>query len=299
MSLVESLLILPAHLSSHAPPVFFRPFVALARPFLRAADALRRQVDRGLQWFVRVVYHNSLEWALEWRYTAVAIGIVTLLLAVGVAASGLIKFTFLPRIDSDTVTALVEMPQGTPVERTTEVVRGLERAILEVGQEMDARRADSTSSIVHTPSIVHTASTLGEQPSTGAQGPIAVGTTGSGGHLAEVVVELVPGEERDVPSGEVMRRWRERVGEVPGASALTFSSAVFSAGDAISVRLAHRDFDVLQKAADELKSLLTEYPGTTDITDSFVPGKRELELELTEEGRALGLTLADLARDWV
>ena len=41
---------------------------------------------------------------------------------------------------------------------------------------------------------------------------------------------------------------------------------------------------------------LAEYPGVEDIADSFLPGKRELKLQLTSKGRTLGLTLSDLAR---
>jgi multidrug efflux pump subunit AcrB len=61
------------------------------------------------------------------------------------------------------------------------------------------------------------------------------------------------------------------------------------------VELAHRDFPTLLRAVDELKATIAEYPGTKDVADSFLAGKRELKLSLTEEGRTLGLTLADLA----
>ena len=53
---------------------------------------------------------------------------------------------------------------------------------------------------------------------------------------------------------------------------------------------------MLLKAADRLKLALTEYSGVSDIDDSFDPGKLELKLALTEEGRTLGFTLEDLAR---
>jgi multidrug efflux pump subunit AcrB len=118
---------------------------------------------------------------------------------------------------------------------------------------------------------------------------------GDDSHLGEVNVELLGAEDRSVGSAELVSRWRERVGEVPGAVSLTFQSNLFSAGDAISVQLSHRDFDTLLAAVDRLKSIIVEYPGTKDVADSFLPGKKELTLELTPEGRAVGLTLADLA----
>jgi multidrug efflux pump subunit AcrB len=101
---------------------------------------------------------------------------------------------------------------------------------------------------------------------------------------------------RRVPSSRLVNRWRELVGEVPGAVSLTFQSSLFSSGDPISVQLAHRDFNVLLRAVERLKEIIAEYPGTKDIADSFLPGKKELKLQLTPEGRTLGVTLQDLAR---
>jgi len=118
----------------------------------------------------------------------------------------------------------------------------------------------------------------------------------SSAHLGEVNVELLGAEDRFIGSAELVARWREIVGEVPGAVSLTFQSNLFSAGDAISVQLAHHDFDTLLLAVDRLKGVIAEYPGVRDVADSFLPGKKELNLSLTPEGRAAGLTLADLAR---
>ena len=41
---------------------------------------------------------------------------------------------------------------------------------------------------------------------------------------------------------------------------------------------------------------MAEYPGVKDVDNSFLVGKKELKLELTTEGRTLGLTLSDLGR---
>jgi multidrug efflux pump subunit AcrB len=91
-------------------------------------------------------------------------------------------------------------------------------------------------------------------------------------------------------------RWREIVGEIPGISSLKFTSEFMSTGDAVNVELTHEDYDVLLPAAERLKSILSEYDGVSDISDSFELGKAELKLELKDTGRTLGLTLSDLAR---
>ena len=115
-------------------------------------------------------------------------------------------------------------------------------------------------------------------------------------HLAEVNVELLDSEQRDLSSTDLKNRWREIVGEVPGVSSLTFRSELMSTGDAIDVELSHIDFDSLLAAAELLKSILRPYDGVSDISDSFETGKAELKLKLKDVGRTLDLTLADLAR---
>lgn len=290
MSLVESLLILPAHLSNQQVPIIARPLVWLLRPIASGLEKLRVHVTRGLEWFIRVPYHHALERALEWRYLTASLAAAILFLSAGLVAAGHLKFSLMPNIDADRMTAFLTMPQGTPVEQTKAIVRRIEQAALEIEREYREQANDLSL-------LTHLSSTLGEQPGTGRDGPINLGpTTGSGGHLAEVTVELVSGDQRVIGSTELMNRWREKVGEVSGATSLTYISSMFTAGDPVSVEMTHADFDTLLKAADRLKSVVAEYPGVTDIADSFVPGKRELKMDLTAEGRALGLTLRDLAR---
>ena len=53
---------------------------------------------------------------------------------------------------------------------------------------------------------------------------------------------------------------------------------------------------LLLDAAARLQESLTQYPGVFDVTDSFRTGKQEIELEITPQAEALGLSLADLGR---
>jgi len=291
MSLVESLLILPAHLSGEDSAVR-RLLRRVFGPTLDLVNAVRERVQRALRWVIEVPYARTLDIALEWRYASLAVAVGMLLLVAGMVAGGFVKFSFLPRIDADNLVALVEMPQGTPASATREVLDRLEASVVEVLEAEDAARGDGVE-----PLLRHISSTVGQQPSTSGGGPRAVSTVaGDSSHLGEVNVELLGSESRDISSTELASRWRETVGEVPGVVSLTYSAQLFSGGDAISVQLAHRDFEVLLKAVDSLKGVIAEYPGTTDLADSFQPGKKELKLNLTDAGRTLGMTLQDLAR---
>ena len=67
-------------------------------------------------------------------------------------------------------------------------------------------------------------------------------------------------------------------------------------GAGLSVELTHRDNDTLQRASVRLADLLTEYPRVTDIHNGYSPGKEQLSFQVKPEGRDLGLTAADVAR---
>jgi len=117
-----------------------------------------------------------------------------------------------------------------------------------------------------------------------------------GGHLAQVRIQLLEGEQRDVRATTLAASWRKKVGVIPDAEAVTFQSALFSAGNPVEVHLSLDDHDQLLAAADELKEELRGYPGVFDVSDSFLPGKKEMQLKLKPTARSLGLTLNDLAQ---
>jgi multidrug efflux pump subunit AcrB len=287
MSLVEALLILPAHLSGEG-----RWFNRIWGRFLGPLERVQAKVQKGLQWVIQRPYRRSLKIALEWRYLTVAVAMVFLFLSVSLVAGGFLKFSLMPKVDADNMVALLTMPQGTPVEQTESVLAQIGDGAVQLAREHDEGERDGAPSIVK-----HISSTVGQHPTGGGHGPMASRSTmESSGHLGEVNVELLGAENRSVSSAELVGRWREIVGEVPGAVSLTFQSNLFSAGEAISVQLAHHDFDTLLLTVDRLKGIIAEYPGVKDVADSFLPGKKELKLSLTPEGRAAGLTLADLAR---
>jgi multidrug efflux pump subunit AcrB len=287
MSLVEALLILPAHLSGEG----WRSH-RFIRPLIEFLERLQSRVQDWLQKFIDGPYRKTLDFTLEWRYLTVAGAIVCLLLAVSLVGGGYLKFSFMPKVDADNMVAYLTMPQGTPAEQTAKVLERVESAALQVARDHDEGQPEGAPSVIQ-----HMSTTIGDQPRAGGGGPMAErSTAGDSSHLGEVNIELLGSESRDISSAVLLSQWRDLVGEVPGAVSLTFQANLFSAGDPVSVQLAHRDFDTLLSAVERLKGIIAEYPGTKDVADSFLPGKKELKLTLTPEGRAVGLTLSDLAR---
>jgi len=292
VSLVEALIILPAHLSSTGAG-WIKRLLRPLDPVFEVIERVQARVQRGLEWVIRVPYRQTLEIALQWRYLTMAIAVALLLMIFGMIGGGLIKFSLMPKVDADKMVAKLTMPQGTPVRQTEAILARIEAAAFELAREVDGQSPDGAPSV-----LKHVSTTVGQHPSSQGHGPTATNTSTSGdaSHLGEVTVELLGSEERMVGSVPLANRWRELVGEEGGVVSLSFSASSFTAGEALSVQLAHRDFETLLEAVDQLESIVAEYPGVGDIANSFLPGKKELKLGLTNEGRSLGLNLADLAR---
>ncbi|MEE8585223.1 MAG: efflux RND transporter permease subunit, partial [Acidobacteriota bacterium] len=137
-SLVESLLVLPSHLS-HYHPQGKRPPGALVRYWQRFQGLFAD----SLMWFARRVYRPALRLAVRLRYLTVAAGLATLLLTAGLILGGRIRFVFLPEVEADNVAAFLTMPQGTPVEVTEAAIRRLEQTAFETARELERRRQEA------------------------------------------------------------------------------------------------------------------------------------------------------------
>ena len=274
-SLVESLFILPSHLAGMGRRMGGR----------ESEHKREKMMARWLKWVIRGPYANLVDLCVRWRYATVALGLAALLMSFGVWQGGWIKFTFFPKVEGDVLQCRVTMPSGTPIRRTEEVVAHLERSVRQVLAEMDQKRPKGS------PPLFEFSSALIGLHTGGHNAPDE-----SGGHLAQMWIQILEGEKRDVSAGKLIALWRETAGQLPGVESVTFKSELHSAGKAIEVHLSLEDDDELLAAADELKRELKGYPGVFDVSDSFLQGKKEVQLKLRPTARSLGLTLNDLAR---
>ncbi|MDH3217121.1 MAG: efflux RND transporter permease subunit, partial [Candidatus Krumholzibacteria bacterium] len=284
-SLVESLLILPAHLAHLREPKEAR---GLNRWWRRVQGAFSERVG----WFIDRVYRPSLEFGIRFRYATVAFATATLLITAGVVGAGWIKFVFFPNVESDFVTSALTMPLGTSVDATEAAMKKLEQSALRVRDRLGAETTEDRPS-----PIQHIFTSVGDQPFRARRGPPG-GQEGafSASHLGEITLELAPSEERDVTSTQIVRMWREMTEPIPDVVELAFTSSLFSPGEPINVQLTGLDIDRLEAVADRLKLELDKYAGVFDITDSFRSGKQEVKLSVKPAAEAFGVTLADLAR---
>ncbi len=279
-SLIESLFILPAHLSHQR--------ARNAADRTGAWHRFQRLFADGLERFVQRAYRPALEVGLRFRYATLALGITTLLLTVGLVGGGYIAFEFFPAVESDVISAAVTLPQGTPVEATSRAVAELEASAETMRRELRERSGEDL--------ILHTLAAAGDQPWQGLLSGDPLAGRASAAHLGEVTIALAPAERRSVSSDEIGRRWRELTGAIPDAVELSWNASLLSAGDDVDVQLVGPDLDDLRSAAAEVRSALAAYEGVSGVADSFRQGKREVVLGIRPSAELAGLTLADLGR---
>ncbi len=276
ISLVESLLLLPAHLSHlpdlNKPKNLWGPFALIER--------WRSAVSKGLETFIEKRYVPFIAVVLNWRYVSLAVAIAVLMLSVGLVKGGLVKFQVFPKLDGFVITSTVEFPEGTPPDVTSEALQQIESAF--------DRLAKKTETISGEPLVRQRLALVGQVLSgdMGATGP----------HMGSIQIILLPSEKRGIHSNDLLIDWEKEVGGIPGVKSLSFEGmAAGPSGAEIEVWLQGRDMDDLLGAADDLQEALGEFQGVYQVQSDYAQGKNELQLALKPEATTLGLSVQDLA----
>jgi len=277
ISLVECLILLPAHLSHLPDPNINHRKL---NPVSRASEQLHSMTSRCMEWFVACVYTPFLSKALYWRYISLCIAIAVLLLTVGLVRGGFVKFEVLPEIDGFIMTATVEFPEGTPSEVTEEALGRVDAALLRLAEKTDTL----TGEPLLEDRLLLVGQTLEDDP---RRGP----------NLGSVQALLLPSERRGIHSKELIVAWEKEIGSIPGVKSLIIEGLKAGPpGAPIEVWLQGHEMDEILAGADELMKWLAKFDGVYQIRSDYAPGKNEMQLSLKPEVRTLGLTVDDLAR---
>ena len=320
ISLLESSLILPCHLA-HDPRHDLRSFTARARSwrasgsefwigwvigpvlviFAFVADHLLyplRRVGAGIGWVnrhfstfldfvIQRCYVPSLRFCLRRPELPISIAIAGLLLAMALVQNGTVPWRFFPELDSPQIRATVIFPDGTPSRITDAAAQRIEQAILRIGRESEATGKP----------ILHLTHRLVGQVSSQSPGGADGRTEGS--HAGSVHVELVDNRLRNVTSQEIVDLWRREVGDIAGTESLSFASVSMGPGGReveFKLLAPAEDMAALEEAVEACKAQLASYPGVYDIADDSRPGKWEMQLQIKDDAKVLGVPLEEVAR---
>ena len=299
LSLIESLLVLPYHLS-HLPRPRSKPAGAsgqgsrasqrAARRALNFLARVRQRVDTGLKRFIAGPLDRALRLATGRPSVVIASGVGMIILCAAMVPAGIISVTFFPVVEGDIVTASLEMPEGTSASRTAAVARDLEMAGRRASARVSSDRSEGVPALLTGVNLtVGKGARQGRPTGAGPQQALSAS-------VAAVEFRLLEAEERDVAAAVFQNAWREEAGAIPEARGLTITSNLIDLGPPIQAELSHAEPALLARAGDALVERLRQIQGVFDVRTDQDRGLREMQIELLPEARTFGLTLDALAR---
>ena len=264
-SLVESKLILPAHLAH----MKIKPYPADTRNVL---IRFQRVFSEGLHTFVDKYYAPFLAKSLKRRYLTLSVFVSMLILSVGLLAGGVIRSVFFPDIAADFLQVNILMNEGTAPEATHDVIRRVQNGLISIDRQVSKEHGMESGAVV--------------------TGMLSFASSDTSG---QIISELAKEDKAFLTGNEVMRRWRATVGQVAGVKQLSFSAAAGPGGGAaISIQLIGANSKQVGRAAQELVKRMNAYEGLYDIRNSYERGRPEIRLDLKPQAESLGLSLQDL-----
>ncbi len=286
ISLAESLLVLPNHLSHHLRGPDWVPGTRLGR----FVNRIQSSVDSLLQRFVQGPLDRGIQFATDWPEVTVAGAIALLVVSVSLLPAGIVRSTFATEVEGDFATATLEMPDGTTARQTYAVAQELEVAGRRAVERLsESRPADAPPLLSGVTVVVGQRSRL----ETGGLNPSP--TLNPEANVATIEFKLLSAQQRRITSGDVVQAWREEVGVLPQARSITFISQIYTLGNPVETALSHPDPDRLTEIASSTAAALGEIGGVFDIRSDHTPGIPEVQVGMLPEARTLGLTRDDLA----
>lgn len=271
-SLIESLIILPAHLGHVSLPKKQDGIISKLMRF-------QQRCAQSVVWVARNIHGPVLRAAVKWRYLTAAAFIGVFILAIGVVSTGRVKQTFMPEVEGDFMQVSIEMPQTTPFSRMQDVAEQLDRARIALQKE--------TQSVAYT------------DPNTGKKsfGVVRSWSQSIEENQISAYVALTPPETREkLRSSDITKRLKVLFGEAPDAERVSFSLSGNNNGPSIQLAMQSTNREELRLAVNELKAKLLTYSAVSSVRDSEEAANEELRFTLKPGAEQTGVTIADLSR---
>ncbi|MCK0131127.1 efflux RND transporter permease subunit [Flavobacteriaceae bacterium F08102] len=265
VSLVEALIILPAHIA-HSKALQQKG--GKQSKFDRFFSKVNAVADG---WLVKVrdrFYVPSLRFFLKNKFLGFSIAISLLIFSLGALGGGIVKMSFFPSVASDRIQVSLNMPQGTNEKITDSIISLIEKKaqiVNTVFKEKQTGQIDVVENMVK--------------------------QIGPGTSTAKLVLNLLPGEARDFSSDQITNALRDSVGKIAGVESLTFGSGRGFGGSPISISLLGNNIAELKAAKNELKKALEKHALLKDVSDNDPSGIKEIKIELKDKAYLLGLNL--------
>ncbi len=257
-SLIESKLILPAHLAHTR----FSP----VKP-----NSWRAKFNRGFQGFIHGPYRRLVDRALNWRWAVLMIFVAMLMLSMGLINANYVRMVPNPKVPHDFPSVSIEMNENVSDEATITALRIIEQTIMDV----EARTEEE-----HGQGMIRDLLAFNRDRNEG-----------------RIVVPLVHEDKRPFDTFELARKWRDAIPEIPGMKSFTVVDDVNGGGDdgEFGYLLFGPDIATLNAAGLKFIEMLQQQDGLFDVSSTIDPASKEVQMTLLPVAYDLGLTLSNIA----
>lgn len=257
-SLIECFLILPGHLAH-----------SFKKGKVQKPSRWRVKFEQGFDFVRQRVVRKIVTAAVEYRATTFTFVVVALALAIMLMVSGRVKFVFFPAIQSPEIQLQAEFSEGTDPRVVNNFLIDMEAALRSVED-------DANETLIET---------------------IVRETNKGSPEEGSLFVALNSDTSRGISNAAVIEQWRAKVAPPSGLKQLSFVEGQQGpSSNGVSVRLVNENLAQLQAATTFFKSELAKLNGLVEIEDDIPLGSEQLDLTLTPDANALGVTPRDLAR---
>ena len=275
-SLVECFLILPNHMA-HALAHSGRD---------HWYDWPSRQVNRGFDRVRLHLFRPLIGFVVRARYAVLAGAVLLLAAQAALVIDGRVQWRFFNPPERGTVSGGFAMLEGATRADSMEMMREMQRATEELGQEYEARYGRNP--------VDYVIAELGGSSGRGLAGADNKDADLLGG----ISIELIDADLRpEYSSFAFVGELQERVQPHPMAEVVSFRGGRSGpGGDSLDVQFYGASAADLKAAAEALKTEMAQFPEASGVEDNLAYDKVELVLELTPQGQALGFSIDSLGR---
>lgn len=222
-------------------------------------------------WFQRG-YDRLLHWSLDHRKSVVGLAVFVFFASLLVFPLKLVGGEFMPKSDQNELNISLEMPVGTPIKQTDDVLKIVEKYLGTIRE------------------IKYYHTTLGS-----SGGHMA---SSSGSNIGQIGVTLVSKADRQRTVwqvGDQIRNWAARFPK--GRLQVSENDSMGGGGSAVQIELTGSDSRELIKYAEQIKQVVASIKGATEVETDTSLGQPELQFNINRDrAAALGLSVSDIAR---
>jgi len=235
-----------------------------------------RKSDKKTFW-ERVIlpfYTQKVRWVLHHRYL-VAVGAILLFVG-SIFLGSRMSYVNFPPEGVEIFMIMAETSTGTSLVKTRAHIKPVEDIIKSLPEE----------------ELEDFVTMIGMQ-----QGRPDDPNTRRGTEYAQIIVYLTPEPGRDRNAKEIIEDLRKKVGLPPGLKKINFERIKPGppSGGAIEIGVRGRNYEDILPAVSAINALLKDLPGVSDLADSYILGKQEIQIKVNQvEAAAAGLSMATI-----